>query len=173
MQHVSLRLTASILPDSLHGESRICCLRHHRENGNSNTARKHKQNNHIQTTRNTYSDPSRIQIAFQTHWKPSWMWHDRRDWSFQDTITRKLLHSAALPINSLLHALQNPGQIQGDGEWTSSWNETSYSLNHCNSWSVHRTRRVNLELNKISYSLTMQIYNNRQNQRILFQGIHQ
>ena len=52
MQRVSLRLTASILPDSLHGESRICCLRHHRENGNSNKTTKQ----HDKTTQSRLSD---------------------------------------------------------------------------------------------------------------------
>ena len=52
MQHVSLRLAASILHDSLHGESRICCLRHHRENGNSNKTTKQ----HHKTTQSRLSD---------------------------------------------------------------------------------------------------------------------
>ena len=115
-----------------------------------------RQNNTTKTTQSHLSDktPTLIhpgyRVASLKLWKLSWILHDCRDWSFQDTTAR---NSAALPSIPFLHTLQNPGQIQGDGEWTSSWNETSYSLNHIKSRSVHRTWRVNLELNKISYSL--------------------
>ena len=61
-------------------------------------------------------------VTSQKHWKLSWMSHDCKDWSFQDTITGKLalFHSAALPINPFAR--------------------------HCKSWSDQRIRRVNLEL---------------------------
>ena len=71
-------------------------------------------------------------VTSQKHWELSWMSHDCKDWSFQDTITGKLalFHSAALPINPFAR--------------------------RCKSWSVQRIRRVNLELKiKTSSSLAM------------------
>ena len=59
----SLRLAALILYDSLHGESQICCLGHHREMATATQRRNNttKQSNHSKATRNIYSNPSRIQ----------------------------------------------------------------------------------------------------------------
>ena len=116
--------------DSLHGESRICCLRHHRENGNSNTTtNQHDKNNSITSERqetHTLIHPG-YRVTSPKHWKLSWMLHDCKDWSFQDTTTRNLVqkgnclfHSAALPINPFARTAK--------------------------SWSNPRRCRVNLEL---------------------------
>ena len=125
----SLRLAALILHDSLHGESRICCLSHHREMATATQRRNNttKQSNHIKAISKLYSNPSRIQsnisvlteieVTLQSiqdiehlhktqtrFWKLTWMRHDENDWSFQDTIQAD---SAALPsIHTFSRLLQ-------------------------------------------------------------------
>ena len=147
MQHVSLRLAASILHDSLHGESRICCLRHHRENGNSNaTTKQHDKNNSITSERQeTYIliHPG-YRVTFPKQKLKTLMnvtWMKRSVFPRHDHT--KAVSLSRTPTQFLLHTLQNSGQIQWNGEWTSSWNESSYSLNHGKSRSVWW---MNLEL---------------------------
>ena len=138
--------------DSLHGESRICCLRHHRENGNSNTATKQydKQLNHIRTTRNTYSDPSRIQInipkTLETLMNVTWLQrlvfprhNHKKAVSFSRTPDQPFCTHCKILVKSeemssepraemkpaILSTNANLGRFIGYGEWTSSWTKSA------------------------------------------------
>ena len=101
-------------------------------NGNSNTETKNnttRKLNHIRTTK--YLIPPGYRVTSPKHWKLSWMWHNCNDWSFQDTITRKLVqkrnclfHSAALPINPFAHTAKpwsNPRRCRVNLEL--KWNQ--------------------------------------------------
>ena len=121
--HVSLRLTASILswlssrrePDLLLTSSSGKWQQQHSDKTT-------QQNNSVTSERqekHTLIHPG-YRVTSPKHWKLSWMLHDCKDWSFQDTTTRKLFHSAALPINPFAHTAK--------------------------SWSNPRRCRVNLEL---------------------------
>ena len=131
--------------DSLHGESRIC-LSHHRENGNSNTETKTtRQENSVTSERQTTrSDPSRIQSNIsKIKTENSHECYMNAEIGLSKTQSYESCFTQPHSQSILLHTLQNSGQIQGNGEWTSSWNESSYSLNHGKSRSVWW---MNLEL---------------------------
>ena len=82
-----------------------------------------KQLNHIRTTRNTYSDPSRIQSSIPQNIGNSHECYmtatiglsktqSQENWSKNETVCSTQPHSRS----TLLHTLQNPGQLQGDVE---------------------------------------------------------
>ena len=94
-------------------------------------------------------------VTSQKHWELSWMSHDCKDWSFQDTITRKLalFHSAALPINPFAQrwksrSVQSIRRVNLELKTKNQLFPRRYK-----SRSVQRTHRVNLELARASYSL--------------------
>ena len=87
-------------------------------------------------------------VTSQKHWKLSWMSHDCKDWSFQDTITGKLtpFHSAALPINPFARRRKSWSVQRIRRVNLELKNENQLFSRHCKSRSVQRIRRVNLEL---------------------------
>ena len=159
MQHVSLRLAASILHDSLHGESRICCLRHHRENGNSNaTTKQHDKTNSITSERQeTYTlIPPGHRVTFpkqklKTLMNVTWMQRSvfpRHNHTKAVSLSRtpnqpfcthcrilvKSKEMASEPRAEMKAAiLSTTANLGRSGEWTSSWNDISYSFHHPNS----------------------------------------
>ena len=97
-------------------------------------------------------------VTSQKHWELSWMSHDCKDWSFQDTITGKLalFHSAALPINPFARHCKSWSDQRIRRVNLELENQNQLFSRHCKSRSVQRIRRVNLDSSwkmKTSYSL--------------------
>ena len=110
---------------------------------NDKTTRQN-QLNHVWATRNIYSDPSRTQSNIsKTKTENSHECYMNAEIGLSKTQSYESCFTQPHSQSTLLHTLQNSGQIQGNGEWTSSWNESSYSLNHGKSRSVWW---MNLEL---------------------------
>ena len=74
IQHVSLRLAALILYDSLHGESRICCLSHHWEMATA--TQRQKQHNKTKQSQQNYTKTilQSIQDTELQHLISDWNW---------------------------------------------------------------------------------------------------